>query len=189
MVALLAVVVTVDEVNVSILVDRHSHPVDGERFGSTTAGEFGAGRFGSLTLDTFVLDSWSPVAGELGATDSELLGAAVEAAAGKAVHLEASIVGDRPLRYRRATEVQPRLLVVGTLVARTGAGRQLVAVTPACLLDVLAPDTLDLHSDTTHGCSLLDSQEAQEKGCIGAHLDDELRDCCIESNDLSSGSD
>ena len=137
-VALLAVVVSVDKVHVSVLVDRHLQLIDGERLGVGIAVEGGTGRLRRGTLDALVL---GVSAGELGATDGELLGAAAEAAAGHALHLEASVVGDGTLGHLRALEVETGFLLVGTLVARAGASGQLLAVAPVGLSNVLAPDT------------------------------------------------
>ena len=125
MMALLAIVITVDEVHIRILVDGHLQLVDGERLGLTTARQRGTGRLGSLPLDTLVLDF---VTGELRASHREFLGAATEATAGHALHLEASIVGDGTFGHLGGLEVETRLLLVGTLVACTRAGWQFLAI-------------------------------------------------------------
>ena len=115
-VTLLTVVVTVDEVDVSVLVDVHCHMIDGEGLGSAAAREAGARRLGRLTLGTFVLYS---IAGEFRAANSELLGTTVEAPAGHAGHLETPIAGKGTLWHRGGGEVQAGLLLVSTFVAGT----------------------------------------------------------------------
>ena len=134
MVALLTIVIAVKAVNVGVFVDRHCRLIHGERLGPTATRDLGTRRLGRLTLGTFVLHA--AVAGELGATEGELLGATVEAPAGHARHLEASIAGEGALRHRRAGEVQAGLLLVTTLVAGPRAGWELVAVAPGCLSTV-----------------------------------------------------
>lgn len=138
MMALLAIVVAIDEVHISILVDGHLQLVDGERLGFTTAGQRGTGRLGRSSLDTLVLDF---VTGEFRTSHREFLGAATEATAGHALHLEASIIGDGTFGHLGGLEVETRLLLVGTLVACTRAGGQFLAIAPVCLLNGLAPDT------------------------------------------------
>ena len=125
-VALLAIVVAVDEVNVGVLVDGHLHLVDRERLGLTTARQRGTGRLGGGTLSTLLLHP--AVAGELRATDGQLLGATVEWSASCTTDLHSSIVGDGA-RWGLA-KVQARLLLIGTLVAGTRAGWQLLTVAP-----------------------------------------------------------
>ncbi len=170
-VALLAIVVAVHEVKVRVFVYRHLHLVHRERLGVPATRKGRAGRLGGRTLGTLLLHS---VAGELRATDSQLLGAIVKGTATGTGHLEASVAGDGTLWG--LVEVQARLLLIGTLVAGTRAGWQLVTLAPGSLLHLLAPDTPDLHCETTYGCSLLDSQKAQEDGYVGTHRNNQLKD-------------
>ena len=136
-VACLAIVIAVHELDVGVHVNGDLHLIHREGFGATTTTRnCWAGRFGGGTLSAFLLN---PVPGELGATDSQLLGAVVERATSRAGHLHASIAGDGTLWG--IVEVQARLLLIGTLVAGTRAGWQTVAIAPGRLLNVLAPDT------------------------------------------------
>ena len=136
-VAGLAVVVAVDEVDVGVLVDRHLHLVHGEGLGAGTAGELGALLLGRLTLNALVrgttVATTHTVAGQLGATQGELLAAAAEATAGGTFDVEAAIAGDGTLGHLGLGVVNARLLLVATLVAGARAGGELLAVAPVGL--------------------------------------------------------
>ena len=169
-----AVRVAVFAVHVRVIRDRHLHLVHRERLGITRARQRGAGRVVGCPLDTLLFDSG---AGELGATDGQHLRARTELTTSCPAHFEASIVID--VTRWGLVEIQARLLKVGALVAGIGAGRLLVAVGPGSLLHRLAP-TISIsdrhHQTTTYGCSLLDSQKAQENGYVATHRDNQLRE-------------